>query len=339
MGPAGPRPGWLGRKGLHCTLLMRWSRGLSIKCTAEESKRKVAGVKGLFTGVQVPARPIVGGGRALQTPNEKFRPQAHSLFSRAPARSLSSVRLGPSELMSAVDTEAERDGEAASPTKVDANSAGHFPSKQQQNDEAQAPLDDQERRAVQKRLQRRADEKRAEALANGGSMSVRDRSHREHASGAYTPKGSWLTGRLTGRRTMTARGLSSSRSAAQSTARSILSTSRSMMTTARSDVATGRYNDVANQELTEPRQLEMARLAAGVPDDEQIKRATAPRTGKTPRKTAASTAAGLRAGLLRRGAALRGASRGRTPRTARLGHLNNSMYKERQPGERPAHGG
>jgi hypothetical protein len=241
--------------------------------------------------------------------------------------------------MSAVDAEAERDGEAASPTKVDANSAGHFPSKQQQNDEAQAPLDDQERRAVQKRLQRRADEKRAEALANGGSMSVRDRSHREHASGAYTPKGSWLTGRLTGRRTMTARGLSSSRSAAQSTARSILSTSRSMMTTARSDVATGRYNDVANQELTEPRQLEMARLAAGVPDDEQIKRATAPRTGKTPRKTAASTAAGLRAGLLRRGAALRGASRGRTPRTARLGHLNNSMYKERQPGERPAHGG
>ena len=286
----------------------------------------------------------MGGGAAPSEPLTKSRGRvstasAFPLFSGAPARSLSSVRLGPSELMSAVDAEAERDGEAASPTKVDANSAGHFPSKQQQNDEAQAPLDDQERRAVQKRLQRRADEKRAEALANGGSMSVRDRSHREHASGAYTPKGSWLTGRLTGRRTMTARGLSSSRSAAQSTARSILSTSRSMMTTARSDVATGRYNDVANQELTEPRQLEMARLAAGVPDDEQIKRATAPRTGKTPRKTAASTAAGLRAGLLRRGAALRGASRGRTPRTARLGHLNNSMYKERQPGERPAHGG
>lgn len=226
--------------------------------------------------------------------------------------------------------------EAVSPPKVDANSAGHFPSKQQQNDEAQAPLDDQERRAVQKRLQRRADEKKAEALANNGSMSVRDRS-----SGAYTPKGSWLSGRLTGRRgsSLTARGLNSTRSAAQSTARSILSTSRSMMTTARSDVATGRYNDVANQELTEPRQLEMARLSHGMPDDEQIKRATAPRTGKTPRKTAASTAAGLRAGLLRRGVALRGASRGRTPRTARLGAGVHSMYKERQPGERPAHGG
>ena len=221
--------------------------------------------------------------------------------------------------------------------------AGNFPSKQQQNDEAQAPLDDQERRAVQKRLQRRADEKKGEMIAASGSISVRERP--SNNSGAYTPKGSWLGGRLTGRRTArgSGSGFMSSRSAAQSTARSMLSTSRSMMTTARSDVATGRYNDMQNQELTEPRALEMARLAASMPDDAEIKRATAPRTGKTPRKTAASTAAGLRAGLLRRGVALRGKGNttGRTPRTARNGgaHLHNGMHKERQPGERPSHGG
>ena len=237
----------------------------------------------------------------------------------------------------AVATEDDDEQQPASPPKELA--AGRFPSKQRQNDEAEAPIDDQERRAVQKRLQRRADEKRAEAIQNSGSMSVRDRSSRNDVSGAYTPKGSWLSGRLTGRRTLTARGLASSRSAAQSTARSILSTSRSMMTTARSDVATGRYNDSSSQELTEPRALEMSRLVTGLPDDETIKRATAPRTGKTPRKSAASTAAGLRAGLLRRGVALRGRATGRTPRTARMGQLHNGMYKERQPGERPSHGG
>ena len=56
----------------------------------------------------------------------------------------------------------------------EAASSGKFPAKQQQNDEAQAPLDDQERRAVQKRLQRKADEKRAEkASYASGSMSTR----------------------------------------------------------------------------------------------------------------------------------------------------------------------
>ena len=46
-------------------------------------------------------------------------------------------------------------------------SAGVFPSKQQQNDEAVAPLDDQERRAVEKRLQRKADERRAQLDVSG----------------------------------------------------------------------------------------------------------------------------------------------------------------------------
>ena len=219
-------------------------------------------------------------------------------------------------------------------------SAGVFPAKQQQNDEATAPLDDQERRAVQRRLQRKADEKRKEIMANG-SMSVREsRSARGDLTGAYTPKGSWLSnqaGRLTGRRT--ARGGSggflSSRSAAQSTARSMMSTSRSMMTTARSDVATGRYNDAESVEITETRIVEMNKLNGQLDEmaDEQRRRA-APRTGKTPRKTASSTAAGLRAGLMRRGVALRGRNAtGRTPRTARTGMAH------RLPGERPAHGG
>ena len=240
---------------------------------------------------------------------------------------------------------------SASSPGGDTGGGGVFPAKQQQNDEAQAPLDDQERRAVQRRLQRRADEKKAEMMAasgnQNGSMSVRDNvSRSNYGAGSYTPKGSWLSGRLTGRRT--ARGGSgygggsmSVRSAAQSTARSMMSTSRSMMTTARSDVATGRYNDVENPEATEKRILEMREMNESLEEEERRRRAGGgggggSRTGKTPRKSAASTAAGLRAGLMRRGVQLsnkRNAT-GRTPRTAR-----DRPQNQRLPGERPAHGG
>jgi hypothetical protein len=122
-----------------------------------------------------------------------------------------------------------------------------------------------------------------------------------------------------------------------------MSTSRSMMTTARSDVATGRYNDIADPEKTETRIFEMRGLADSLEDDAARRRAGgagAGRTGKTPRaqKTAASTAAGLRAGLLRRGAQLRGrSSTGRTPRTARMEQRHNQQ--QRLPGVRPSHGG
>ena len=229
------------------------------------------------------------------------------------------------------------DAATAEATPISPVSGGDFPKKQQQNDEAQAPLDDQERRAVQRRMQRRAEEKAAELAAKGvangaanGARSAREPS-RNHQSGAYTPKGSWidraagqLTGRLTGRRT-TARmgGYLSSRST-MSTARSYMSTSRSMMTTARSDVATGRYNDVLdNPEATEFRPvLDMSaasKLQGGGNAGETA--ATAPR-----RKTASSTAAGLRAGLLRRGVSLTGRKGNTTGRTPRMG---------RQKGERP----
>ena len=223
--------------------------------------------------------------------------------------------------------------------------AGAFPSKQQQNDEATAPLDDQERRAVQKRLQRKADEKKAELMANSGAMSVRERRPEAAASGAYTPKGSWLSGRLTGRRTgaLSSRlGALSSRSAAMSS-RSMMSTSRSMMTTARSDVATGRYNDIADPEITETRILEMRKEAHAV--EEEHRRRLAARSGKTPRtgKSGSNTATALRAGLLRRGAQLRAgrSSTGRTPRSNTTGRTprSSSQLPTRQPGERPTHGG
>lgn len=231
--------------------------------------------------------------------------------------------------VAAADATADPTG-AASPL---AGSGGDFPKKQLQNDEAQAPLDDQERRAVQRRMQRRAEERAAEVAAGrvDGTKSAREPSRTQaYTSGAYTPKGSWidraagqLTGRLTGRRTGTARaggGYLSSRSAI-STARSYLSTSRSMMTTARSDVATGRYNDVLDNrpEATEFRPIKTIDISAAnklqgtVITSETA--ATAPR-----RKTAASTAANLRAGLLRRGVALTGRksnNTGRTPRTSR----------------------
>ena len=170
-------------------------------------------------------------------------------------------------------------------------------------------------------------------LAQGGAMSVRSTPQsRDHfGTGAYTPKGSWLSGRLTGRRT--ARGGSSStfgflsNRTAQSTARSMLSTSRSMMTTARSDVATGRYNDYeAEPDMTETRVLEMSRLANALPDGDEAPRARRPgtgttaRTGKTPRKaTNVTAAASLRAGLIAQSNRLR-VSRGRTPRRGTHAH-------------------
>lgn len=125
-----------------------------------------------------------------------------------------------------------------------------------------------------------------------------------------------------------------------------------MMTTARSDVATGRYNDTApeNIEITETRILEMREMAESLEDDERRRRSSSStgntaRTGKTPRRTTSSTAAGLRAGLLRRGVQLRQGGRssatGRTPRTARTGVQQQQQQQQvlRQPGERPAHGG
>ena len=240
---------------------------------------------------------------------------------------------------------------AASPPKSPPE-GGVFPSKQQQNDEATAPLDDQERRAVARRMQRKSEERKAEMLASGGgALSVRaaPQSRDHFGTGAYTPKGSWLSGRLTGRRT--ARGGSSSSGfgflssrTAQSTARSMMSTSRSMMTTARSDVATGRYNDFdAEPDMTENRVLEMSRLANELPEGEEAPRTRRPgagttaRTGKTPRKTSNVTAAAsLRAGLIARSKRLQQATRGRTPRTGRM----HTMHPPpRQPGERPTHGG
>ena len=94
---------------------------------------------------------------------------------------------------------------------------GMPPSKQQQHEEALAPLDDQERRAVQKRLMRR---NQGSGASHTSRSTVRDRyndpafakpSARRSARGVYT-------------------------------ARSAMSTSRSMMTTARSSSPTGRYH-------------------------------------------------------------------------------------------------
>jgi hypothetical protein len=203
---------------------------------------------------------------------------------------------------------------------------------------------------VQKRMQRKEEERKA-AIAANGSMSTR--TPRTEAfggttKGAYTPKGSWLSGRLTGRRT--ARGMPSSfgylssrsaRSQAnnQDTNRSMMSTSRSMMTTARSDVATGRYNEVGEiTEITETRTIDMSKMMDVLPDDGNHRRrdGARARTGKTPRKsTSMSAAASLRAGLLRRGVQLRGRGTGRTPRTSRMGVHS---HPPRQPGERPAFG-
>lgn len=96
---------------------------------------------------------------------------------------------------------------------------GMPPSKQQQHEEALAPLDDQERRAVQKRLMRR-----------------------NHGSGASHTSRSTARDRFND--PSFAKGPASSRRSARGvyTARSAMTTSRSMMTTARSSSPTGRYH-------------------------------------------------------------------------------------------------
>jgi hypothetical protein len=186
-------------------------------------------------------------------------------------------------------------------------SAAWAPKKQQQFDETPAPIDDQERRAVNKRLAARVeDDRRRKGLQTGRS----DRSARNTergGSGSQTPKSTWRA-RASGY--LSSRGLISSRSAG-GTARSMLSTSRSMMTTARSDMNTGRYNDFSTssgKEMMETRTLEIpVRLDVdeGGDGDRRTRahahaQGTMRVTGKTPRKTAASTAAALRAGLARR---------------------------------------
>ena len=94
------------------------------------------------------------------------------------------------------------------------------PSKQQQHEEALAPLDDQERRAVQKRLMRRN---------HGASQSQTTRST---ARDRYNDPAYASPKRQGGSRS--SRGVY--------TARSAMTTSRSMMTTARSSSPTGRYH-------------------------------------------------------------------------------------------------
>ena len=98
-------------------------------------------------------------------------------------------------------------------------SDGLPPSKQQQHEEALAPLDDQERRAVQKRLMRR---NHGQGASNTTRSTARDR---------YNDP-SFVSPSQRGRRS--ARGVY--------TARSAMTTSRSMMTTARSSSPTGRYH-------------------------------------------------------------------------------------------------
>ena len=91
------------------------------------------------------------------------------------------------------------------------------PSKQQQHEEALAPLDDQERRAVQKRLMRRSH-------GSGASATTRSTARDRYAD----PSGGLSAGRRS------ARGAYSARSA--------MTTSRSMMTPVRSSSPTGRYH-------------------------------------------------------------------------------------------------
>ena len=102
-----------------------------------------------------------------------------------------------------------------------ARAEGMPPSKQQQHEEALAPLDDQERRAVQKRLMRRNH-------GAGQSHTARSTARDRYNDPAFTsPKSQTGRGR-------SARGVYS--------ARSVMTTSRSMMTTARSSSPTGRYH-------------------------------------------------------------------------------------------------
>ena len=97
---------------------------------------------------------------------------------------------------------------------------GMPPSKQQQHEEALAPLDDQERRAVQKRLQRRANHGQGAShtsRAGNGSQRYQDPAFMGSARAGRSARGRY-------------------------TSRSAMSTSRSMMTTARSSSPTGRYH-------------------------------------------------------------------------------------------------
>ena len=108
---------------------------------------------------------------------------------------------------------------ASSPSKGVMMAEGMPPSKQQQHEEALAPLDDQERRAVQKRLMRRNH-------GSGQSATTRSTARDRYNDPAFrSPKAG--QGR-------SARGAQSSRS--------VMTTSRSMMTTARSSSPTGRYH-------------------------------------------------------------------------------------------------
>lgn len=126
----------------------------------------------------------------------------------------------------------------ASPGMTSAGAAGQGmpPSKQQQHEEALAPLDDQERRAVQKRLQRRAQ--------HGGGVS---HTSRPGTSSARYQDPSFVGSARSGR---SARGRYTSRSA--------MTTSRSMMTTARSSSPTGRYHPDPTRRL-EIRKVRSAR--------------------------------------------------------------------------------
>ena len=100
-------------------------------------------------------------------------------------------------------------------------SEGLPPSKQQQHEEALAPLDDQERRAVQKRLMRRNH-------GSGASATSRSTARDRYNDPAFAGRGPGSSRR-------SGRGQSY-------TARSAMTTSRSMMTTARSSSPTGRYH-------------------------------------------------------------------------------------------------
>lgn len=196
-----------------------------------------------------------------------------------------------------IEAQAKAPPPTTEPVLSNDTSAGWAPKKQQQFDEATAPIDDQERRAVQRRLQRQSEEDRAKkGLATGRSTT-----------GAQTPttaRSGKLTWRARASGYLSSRGLVSSRSTG-GTARSMMSTSRSMMTTCRSDMATGRYNDVVGKEITETRSLEIDIITDSLEDDARRRRAGAHaagasnRTGKTPR-SAAKTAAALRANLARR---------------------------------------
>ena len=197
-------------------------------------------------------------------------------------------------------------------------SAGWAPKKQMQFDEATAPIDDQERRAVQRRLQRQVEDERARKGLQTGRSTTGNTARGESGQSGK------LTWRARASGYLSSRGLVSSRSTG-GTARSMLSTTRSMMTTCRSDMATGRYEIAGagnGKEITETRSLNLdSTLNTSLEDDARRRRAQAatapsgktPRTGKTPR-SAAKTAAVLREKLARTQAQAGGKTTGRKMR-------------------------